>query len=275
MRVFVYTLLIFAAVYALLGPFDWEGRSREIVDVDKLALKFEKTIFASEFGDVHPVVERWDGDVVIGISGDESEHYLPYVRDIAATLCRLTGHGVRAIDLGKAFDVQVILRAPSFPKPPQPNFFVFLAQHRDLGRAMSFIPGAEEQIKSKGATGFGTGGGIANAIEVAFVGVAYDGPAAKVRNTLLEEITQGFGPINDTEIVQPSIWSDGGPDIDYLPLNDQIILRALYDPAIRPGMPKDEAMEVARTVIPQLVEAARREGERALHQRDDCGRLER
>lgn len=270
MKVWDYALLVAVAAYALVRLPDWEIRKPEIAHADALVEKFEHTIFHSEFGAQRARVGRWDRDVVIGISGKKSAIYVPYLEEVADHVCRLTGRNVRVMDLGQDFDISTVLQETSFPVPPHPNFFVFLTSHENLGKTMSFIPGAADDIKSKRAMGYGTGGGLDDAMAMAFVGVSDNFAESKVRNTLLEEITQGFGPVNDTEIVQPSIWSDNGPDLDRLPLNDQIILRALYDPAIHPGMPKEVALAVVRKVIPALVKAVKRHGEKTLYQRDGC-----
>ena len=55
--------------------------------------------------------------------------------------------------------------------------------------------------------------------------------------------------------------------LDRLTINDKIFVRTLYDPRITPGMPRDEAMEQARIIIPELVAAVKKRGVEALYQR--------
>jgi hypothetical protein len=59
-----------------------------------------------------------------------------------------------------------------------------------------------------------------------------------------------------------------GKKFDYLTLNDKIIIRTLYDPRIKPGMAKAEAMGLARVIIPELVAAVKKDGEAALYQKE-------
>lgn len=261
-----YAVILALAVYALFRLPDWQPPGEAIADAASLIHKFERTIFESEFGEQNTAIQRWERDVVIGVTGNSSAHYLPYVSTLADHLGQLTGRNIHAIDLGPSYNIQAVLDRKSLPRAPEPNFFVFLTPHENMAETMDFVPGARQKIEARTPIGYGAGGGLDREFAIAFAAVSNDFPPSQVRETLLEEISQGFGPINDTEIVQPSIWSDTNPSLDRLPLNDQIILRALYDPAIRPGMPKDVAMAVVRDLIPRLVEAVRRDGEAALYQ---------
>jgi hypothetical protein len=91
-------------------------------------------------------------------------------------------------------------------------------------------------------------------------------PDSWIRHCLMVEITQALGLFADSDVLEPSIFSDHGPPRTELPLNDKIIVRTLYDPRIRPGMPREEALEVAREVIRDLVDGVRRHGVEALYQ---------
>ena len=52
-----------------------------------------------------------------------------------------------------------------------------------------------------------------------------------------------------------------------LSMNDMIVIRALYDRALYPGMPRKAAMRVAQFLIPKLARAAAEHGSAALYQR--------
>jgi hypothetical protein len=88
-----------------------------------------------------------------------------------------------------------------------------------------------------------------------------------IRHCFFEEITQALGLFADSDVVQPSIFDEQGPIVDELPVNDKILVRVLYDKRITPGMKREEAMEVARELIPRLVEAVRDRGVEALYRR--------
>ncbi|MEE9291118.1 MAG: DUF2927 domain-containing protein, partial [Alphaproteobacteria bacterium] len=80
---------------------------------------------------------------------------------------------------------------------------------------------------------------------------------------IFEEVYQGLGPGKDSVALLPSISSSLGTQTE-LSLNDKIILRALYDQRITPGMARAQAMEIAREVIAELVAAVKQKGEDAL-----------
>jgi hypothetical protein len=50
------------------------------------------------------------------------------------------------------------------------------------------------------------------------------------------------------------------------PLNDKILLRTLYDPRLRDGMARAQAMARVEQIIPELLATYAREGIEGLHQ---------
>lgn len=83
----------------------------------------------------------------------------------------------------------------------------------------------------------------------------------------LHELLHGLGFRGHSDIVKNSVLGERSAPLIELPLNDKIIVRTLYDPRITPGMPREEALEVAREVIRELVDGVRRHGVEALYQR--------
>lgn len=75
------------------------------------------------------------------------------------------------------------------------------------------------------------------------------------RSCLHEEIAQSLGPANDHPAVRPSIFNDDG-EFALLTRHDELLLRLLYDPRLRPGMTAEEAMPVVRRIARELVPAA-------------------
>ncbi len=102
-----------------------------------------------------------------------------------------------------------------------------------------------------------------------FVAIAIvdDLSEAETRRCLVKMTARAFGLFADSDVVQPSLFSPDGAELDYLPINDKIILRTLYDPRIERGMKREDAMEIAREIIPELVKAVRERGVEALYQR--------
>ena len=58
---------------------------------------------------------------------------------------------------------------------------------------------------------------------------------------------------------------DGEPILE-LSIDRQILIRTLYDPRIQNGMAVSDAVALAKTIIPELVQAVNERGITALHQ---------
>ncbi len=66
-----------------------------------------------------------------------------------------------------------------------------------------------------------------------------------------EEILQALGPINDDRTVPWSMFNDD-VSMGFFGVYDQILLNLLYDPRLRPGMTKQEALELLPQVLPEV-----------------------
>ena len=65
---------------------------------------------------------------------------------------------------------------------------------------------------------------------------------------LLEELIQSMGIPNDSDLIRPSVFSDKDK-LTKITRSDEVMIRTLYDPRMRAGMEKTEAMDMARVVI--------------------------
>ncbi|MBT3396182.1 MAG: DUF2927 domain-containing protein [Alphaproteobacteria bacterium] len=72
-----------------------------------------------------------------------------------------------------------------------------------------------------------------------------------VEHCLLEEVTQTLGLPNDDPAIIPSIFNDT-MQLDALSFIDQVLVRMLYDPRLKPGTPRAEALKIARAVLEEL-----------------------
>ena len=91
-------------------------------------------------------------------------------------------------------------------------------------------------------------------------------PTASIRSCLIEELLHTLGPVADHATYPLSIFSEFTYP-DAIPLNDKILLRALYDPAIKPGMSHWETQELIPGIVHRLVVGVKARGEAALYQR--------
>ncbi len=223
--------------------------------VEKLLAQFEDIVFRVEYGIVRRfnTLDKWDGPLRIALRGENVAWLRPTLEANAATLSRLTGLEMTVPNPATG-DENVIVFVDRMAQVPS-----ILEAH--FGGADSFEEGIAD-----GATCLGQYSpnwhGVINAYKML---ITTDGGPHGTRSCLLEEFTQGLGLPNDSDIIRPTIFSDLD-DPEELTINDMILVRALYDPRIKPGMVKDEAMALAREIIPELVDKVHRHGERALYQ---------
>lgn len=67
-----------------------------------------------------------------------------------------------------------------------------------------------------------------------------------------EEIAQGFGLANDSPYARPSIFNDDD-EFALLTSQDELLLKMLYDPRLKPGMTLEQAEPVARAIARELL----------------------
>ena len=225
-----------------------------IAEPGRLVTKFDLTVFRSEFENhqkVLDVVRRWPGQIRVGFVGTP-DRYKAYVGRVVRDLSCLTGLRTYIHEEGSR---------------PVPNFFVAmitgdeldaLARQKNVGVESlkhvhcSVAPGLDLDLPGQNAV---------------FIGFLDKFSEAEKRHCLVKMMARAFGLFADSDVVQPSIFSPDGAELDYLPINDKIILRTLYDPRIEQGMKREEAMDIAREIIPELVKAVRERGVEALYQR--------
>ena len=63
------------------------------------------------------------------------------------------------------------------------------------------------------------------------------------RSCIHEEVAQGLGLANDSPLARPSIFNDDD-EFALLTTHDEMLLKMLYDPRLRPGMTPDEARPI-------------------------------
>ena len=68
-----------------------------------------------------------------------------------------------------------------------------------------------------------------------------------------EEIAQGLGLPNDSPMARPSIFNDD-EEFALLTRMDELMLRILYNPALRPGMTEAEARPIVAELAQRLVD---------------------
>ena len=224
-----------------------------------LARNFEQIAFFNEYdssfsgrGGASPL-RRWQHgvrmEVIFGESVPPSQRAsdLKAVSDYADRLARVTGH---SITLGG-----------------RPNFIVVIAGEDDrteaLATAAARVPGISASslvplnnlrrdtycVVAAYASGLG-----ANTYTAALAVVRAENHALLRLSCIHEELAQGLGLANDSPTARPSIFNDDD-EFALLTRHDELLLKMLYDPRLRPGMSADDARETVQTIARELTDS--------------------
>lgn len=164
------------------------------------------------------------------------------IRDYAARLRRVTGH---PISTGNG----------------EPNFHVLIMSEDDrdeaIGRILQLVP----DINPSSLALFRTLPRSIHCLVVAFSSgendysyrraiafIRAEHPDLMRRSCVHEEIAQGLGLANDSPRARPSIFNDDD-EFALLTTHDEMLLRLLYDPALRPGMTAEEARPIVQSIL--------------------------
>lgn len=196
-------------------------------------------------------LRRWVAPVRVGLSFGASVPPAMRATDRAriasylARLARLTGHPIALSDT-------------------QPNFFIQIVnedERRALGpeiaRALpelspAEIAGLTELPRSTYCIVYALSDGTSSVYSRAFAVIRAEHPDLLRLSCMHEEIAQGLGLANDSPQARPSIFNDD-EEFALLTRQDELMLKMLYDPRLRPGMTPAEARPVVFTLASELL----------------------
>jgi len=187
---------------------------------------------AAEFGASVPEAQRAeDRQIVAGYT---------------ARLARLTGHSITT------------------STPAAANFHVLVMGEDDRAEALRRIRQLVPNISENAVDIFRTLPRSIHCLVVAFSGDASDyeyrraiafvraeHPELMRRSCFHEEMAQGLGLANDSPQARPSIFNDDD-EFALLTSQDELLLRILYDPRLRPGMTPDQARPIVSEIAAGL-----------------------
>ena len=199
-----------------------------------VAQQFEVAAFGSDYGPGTDLLRRWEGDLHWGwlrtaqAPKYSNEHY-PRIASIMRQISQ--DANVRWAEAKTADDLN----------------FVFAFMPR------SEFSTVQDQIASGLSSGQLCAGVIlfdetSGSISKAFTFFGTDNSDQIIRDCILEEIYQAMGLPADACHYRPSVICEQDRVFE-LTEADKIMLRTLYDPRLKPGMTKAEAMPIARQII--------------------------
>lgn len=191
-------------------------------------------------------LRRWEGPVRVALRFGPSVPAQTRATDTAriasylARLSRASGHPIRLDDAN-------------------PNFFVYVVsedERRALGPTVAAalpdltpqdIAGVTDLPRSTYCVVMAQSKGKSGVYQRAFAVIRAEHPDLLRLSCFHEEIAQGLGLPNDSPSARPSIFNDD-EEFALLTGMDELMLRLLYNPALRPGMTEAEA----RPIIAEL-----------------------
>ncbi|NVK20468.1 MAG: DUF2927 domain-containing protein [Methylocystaceae bacterium] len=210
---------------------------KETVNIETLIKQFNSVVFIHEHGktgrEPKPLV-KWQGPIVFAVSNSGSKENLRHLAGVLTKIHKLTKLDIRQVKKGGQVNLHI-------------NFLPQVELEKRLK------PGINCQGTLKGSA-------KTHAITFGRALIPSDRPD-KTLHCIVEETVQLFGLTNDSTIMENSIFNENSKRTS-LSVSDQILLKALYDPRLRPGMKMKEAQPVLRTVMEDIFKKIARNQEK-------------
>ncbi len=224
----------------------------DLAPVSVLAESFTQIAFELEWPRAqYRHLRKWDGPVRVATLGPTALGHGPFVDEHLAKLSRLTGLDIARVPTTEPHNLRV--------------YFVDSSEMPAIAAFHNIKPRLFEHVAGRSACMYAFVTDERRAISQGIAILATDFGSEYVRACIIEEITQLLGLPMDNELIQPSVFSNEGL-LDRLSINDQLLVRVLYDPRLPVGIARGPAQLIAHRVIVELWQGVRRDGHSALHQ---------
>lgn len=196
-------------------------------------------------------LRRWEGPVRVGIRfgasvpPDRQATDRARIASFVARLSRVTGHPMSVDERAPNFLIYIVSEDEREALGP-----VIRATLPGLGPAE--VAGITEMPRTTYCLVYALADGNTGAYTRAFAVIRSEHPDLLRLSCMHEELTQGLGLPNDSPRARPSIFND---DEEFALLTDQdeLLLRMLYSPDLRPGMSATEARPIVFSLARRLV----------------------
>ena len=209
---------------------------------DRLIRNFDLVAFHNEHSSgIARYLRKWVNPIRVYLdsrAGDAGEQRRLTKRHLRH-LAKLTGHDISMVE-----------------EPADANVIAVFENEGGLSRVFQeYFPAAPEMealMNKSVCLGRYTTNGRSEIIRAVVI-IPPDRAAArgKLLHCIIEELTQTLGLPNDSDEVAPSIFNDRSQYRD-LTGHDMILVRLLYDRRLYAGMERQEALRVARKILPQI-----------------------
>lgn len=195
-------------------------------------------------------LRRWEGPVRIGlrfgasVPADRQATDRARIASFAARLSVVTGHPISVDDANPNFLIHIVSEDERQALGPKIRALLPNLSSGD-------VAGITAMPRTTYCLVYALSEGNSGAYTRAFAVIRAEHPDLLRLSCIHEELTQGLGLPNDSPRARPSIFND---DEEFALLTDQdeLMLRMLYRPELRPGMSASEARPVVESLARQL-----------------------
>ena len=192
------------------------------------------------------ILRKWTGPVRVGlrfgasVPADRRATDRARVGSYLARLSQITGHPISLSDTAPNFWIHVVSEDEREALGP-------VLQSTLPGLSASDIADVTQMPRSTYCLVYALSSGNSGAYTRAVAVIRAEHPDLLRQSCFHEEIAQGLGLANDSPRARPSIFNDD-EEFAFLTDHDELLLRMLYSPELRPGM----SASVARPIVESL-----------------------
>ncbi|MCB6178174.1 DUF2927 domain-containing protein [Rhodobacter sp. Har01] len=197
------------------------------------------------------ILRRWEIPVRVGlrfgasVPSDRRAADRARIGSYLARLSRTTGHPIALVDGGANFILHIVSEDEREALGPSLQADMPGLSARDIAD-VTHMPRTTYCLVY--ALSEGNTGAYSRAVAV----VRAEHPDLLRQSCFHEEIAQGLGLANDSPAARPSIFNDD-EEFALLTRQDELMLKMLYDPALRPGMKLTEARPIVLSLANRLI----------------------
>ncbi len=196
-------------------------------------------------------LRRWEVPVRIGVRFGDS---VPFDRQstdrariasFAARLAAITGHPISLDDANPNFLIHIVSEDEREALGPKMRALLPNLSPGD-------VAGITNMQRTTYCLVYALSEGNSGSYTRAFAVIRAEHPDLLRLSCLHEELTQGLGLPNDSPRARPSIFNDD-EEFALLTDHDELLLRMLYSPELRPGMSAPEARPIAESLARRVL----------------------
>ncbi len=196
-------------------------------------------------------LRRWETPVRVGlrfgasVSRERRAADTARINSYLGRLSRLTGHSISLSDAAPNFFIHIVSEDERHTLGPTLTATL-------PGLSASEINGVTNMPLSTYCLVYAMSDSTSGRYSRAFAVIRAEHPDLLRLSCIHEEIAQGLGLANDSPRARPSIFNDD-EEFALLTSQDELMLRILYNPALRPGMTESEARPIIQSIANALV----------------------